>query len=121
MSLPTYARFKKDNEIVGAGFCNIGWVFFINNFSGCIFKAFDEAAKYFDQDITQLDERDLELYNRFKERNSQYFSTRENLFAFDHVELYGYSIPRDIVNSLYRKELSNEDFVTLLKENKWKI
>lgn len=114
MSLPTLATFYKNDTVVGAGFCNIGWFIRLELLKHCIIDCMDDAwERYRPEHI------DTPEYLRRRLNNDQYFTNAHDLANFEYILIYDIKIPRNIAMSVYAKTISDEEwnsFCDSLKE-----
>ena len=107
MSLPTYAKFYKNDIIVGVGFCNPGWSLSPSGLKRCVSESMDDAWDRYREDFKATE---------YTQRNDKYFTNSDDLKTFDHIEVFGIIIPRDIAMRVYFKKVTDEEWDTFIKE-----
>lgn len=126
MSAPSSAIFFKYEKPVGIGFCNIGWFFDNKRLIKCVFEAWNHAHFFFEfnedelKNRTNLNNKQKEIMIRDHNKLTPYFKTKQDLMEFDHVCLYGFCIPRDIINQLYQKTLTLDEFEQKIKDGSFR-
>lgn len=114
MSCPIDVYFVRDNEFVGVGHGNLGFVPDDKNIPSAIFDAWHTAVEFFEDEP----ECGLVAMTRFKEHYGHLFTTRERLFEYQFVMIPRCNIivSRQIVHDLLTQRLSTEQFVEHLTE-----
>ncbi len=107
MSLPTYAKFYKENKLVGVGFCNPGWSLSPDGLKRCVSESMDDAWDRY---------RDNFEPTEYTQRNDKYFTNSDDLKQFEHMEVFGIIIPRDIAIRVYFNKLTGEEWDSFIKE-----
>lgn len=108
MSLPSYAIFYNNGKEVGAGFCNPGWTVTAESLMPCISQAMDDAwDRYRPENKELLDRGEYQ-------RNSEYFTTEEDLKNFDYMELFDIKVPRHIALHIYFGQMTLEEWAGFL-------
>lgn len=108
MSLPTYGIFYKNENYVGAGFCNVGWFMSDYGLVRCIREAMDNAWEFYRENPS------FEL----NERERQYFTNEEDLRSFDYLKIYSYNFPREFCMKIYDGEYGSGEMLEFMKESK---
>lgn len=107
MSLPTYAKFYKDDKIVGVGFCNPGWSVSPDTLKCCIKESMDDAWDRYREDFTPTE---------YTQRNDKYFTNSDDLKMFDYIKVFDIIIPRDIAMPIYFGKLADEDWNAFIRQ-----
>lgn len=102
MSLPSSAWFVKDGLIVGRAPCNCGWFLNGSTLLHTAWQAWHQAKAIIDKGVhektvDEMTESEREWYDGYV----KWFTTREELLAFDSVHLYDCMIPRDVFVAMH--------------------
>lgn len=116
MSLPEYALFIKDDTVVGVGFCNIGWFFTPSRVWECMVSASTEAMNYYTpaEELAKKYNRDINFILEDRVREAKYFTTIEDLKAFEFIHLYHLKIPRYVVENMLSKKWDNDKLTLMI-------
>lgn len=112
MSAPSNAWFIKNGLIVGMAHVNIGWSWSNRAFIHCLWEGWHDAKSYFDKPLTEQ-----QLAGEWNKRFGPYFTTREELLAFDHVYIYSMMIPRIVYEALHRDPAYADDVGKMVAAN----
>jgi len=110
MSAPSTAWFIKNGLVVGLASINIGWSYSGSGFLRCMWEGWHQAKSFFDNQPFTKQQLDSRWYKEF----SPYFTTREELLAFDHVYIYGNIVPRDVYEALHRNPDCTPQIIQLI-------
>jgi hypothetical protein len=113
MSLPGTVYFIKDKRIVGCGYASMPYDFDLKEVEKGIFTALGYAYRFWNTPVEELSGWELALHSKDK----IFFTTKEDLQQYQYVEIFNFTIPREVVNKLlFTCELSSAEFVKQLQE-----
>lgn len=101
MSLPSSAWFVKDGLIVGRAPCNCGWFLNGSTLLHAAWQAWHQAKALVDKGLPENLEDMTENERDWYEGYTKWFTTREDLLAFDSVHLYDCMLPRDVFSAMH--------------------
>lgn len=116
MSLPSHIYFIKDGLIVGISSVNVGWSVSSYGLIRCLWTGWHDAKSYFDKQPFSEQQMASGWYERIK----PWYTTREDLLAFDHAYLYEQLIPRDVYEALHRNPDCQPKIEELLQKGMYK-
>lgn len=102
MSLPSSAWFVKDGQVIGRVPCNCGWFLNGSTLLHTAWQAWHQAKAIFDKGahekpVEEMTEKELDWYEGY----TKWFTTREELLAFDSIHLYDCMLPRDVFVAMH--------------------
>lgn len=102
MSLPSSAWFVKDGQIVGRAPCNCGWFLNGSALLRAAWDAWHQAKSLVDKGVHEKNLEDMSDGEReWYEGYTKWFTTREDLLAFDSCHLYDCILPRDVFVAMH--------------------